>query len=125
MSISQFAQAVGKDIKELKLADAALVGRVEALENKPTQTIDTVALKQEIKADIIGGAPSEYDTLKEMSDYIAQDGNAGVAMAVALGNRLRVDEAQALDETQKQTARTNIGLGDDYLAVYNQAKASA
>ena len=68
--LHDFAQAVGADIKEIKttLAGKADKGSEGITEERLTQAIT------QAKADIIGNAPEELDTLKEIADKISAAG---------------------------------------------------
>lgn len=59
---------------------------------------------------IIDGAPEAYDTLKEISEYIAGNDTAVGGITSALANRVRVDAAQSFTEPEKVQARTNIDV---------------
>lgn len=81
---------------------------------------------------LVNGAPSAFDTLKELSDELANQESAASALTTAVGNRVRYDAAQTLDNTQKAQANTNMGSlslansGDpdtDLAALYTTAKA--
>lgn len=92
-----------------------------------------------VKDELVNGAGSALDTLKELSEALGNDPSFATTMATALANRVRFDEAQALTNTQKQTARDNIGAAGavelaalttavgnadrDFAAVYGTAKA--
>lgn len=58
---------------------------------------------------LINGAPSALDTLNELASALGADANYSTTIATALGNRVRVDEAQSFNATQKQQGRDNIG----------------
>lgn len=83
-------------------------------------------------SDLVNGAPSAFDTLKELSDELANQESAASALTTAVGNRVRYDAAQTLDSTQKAQANTNMGsaslantgdLDTDLAALYTAAKA--
>lgn len=99
-----FAQAVGADIKEIKttLAGKADKGSEGITEERLTQAIT------QAKADIIGGAPDELDTLKEIADKItAAGGNTDsgiISKMTELGTRIDTIEQE------------------DLVSVYNSAK---
>lgn len=61
----------------------------------------------ELKDQILGGASPSYDTLLELQQ--ALEGADVTGLLAAIGNRVRFDEAQVLNSTQQQTARSNIG----------------
>lgn len=103
--LHDFAQAVGADIKEIKttLAGKADKGSEGVTEERLTQAIT------QAKADIIGGAPENLNTLKEIADNIeAAGGNTDsgiITKMTELGGRLDTIEQE------------------DLVSVYNTAKA--
>lgn len=103
--LHDFAQAVGADIKEIKttLAGKADKGSEGITEERLTQAIN------QAKTDIIGGAPENLNTLKEIADNIeAAGGNTGsgiITKMTELGGRLDTIEQE------------------DLVSVYNTAKA--
>ena len=105
--LHDFAQAVGADIKEIKttLAGKADKGSEGVTEERLTQAIT------QAKADIIGNAPEELDTLKEIADKIsAAGGNTDsgiISKMTELGTRIDTIEQE------------------DLVNVYNAAKAWA
>lgn len=98
--LHDFAQAVGADIKEIKASIASKATGVT--EERLTQAIT------QAKADIIGNAPEELDTLKEIADKItAAGGNTDsgiISKMTELGTRLDTIEQE------------------DLVSVYNTAK---
>ena len=105
--LHDFAQAVGADIKEIKttLAGKADKGSEGITEERLTQAIN------QAKTDIIGGAPENHNTLKEIADNIeAAGGNTDsgiISKMTELGGRLDTIEQE------------------DLVNVYNAAKAWA
>ena len=103
--LHDFAQAVGADIKEIKttLAGKADKGATGITEERLTQAIN------QAKTDIIGNAPEELDTLKEIADKIsAAGGNTDsgiISKMTELGTRIDTIEQE------------------DLVSVYNTAKA--
>lgn len=102
--LHDFAQAVGADIKEIKasIASKADKGSEGVTEERLTQAIT------QAKTDLIGGAPEELDTLKELADKI----NAGG------GN---VDSGIITKMTELGTRIDTIEQ-EDLVSVYNTAK---
>lgn len=102
--LHDFAQAVGADIKEIK---TALAGKAEKGSEGITEERLTQAITQ-VKTDIIGNAPEELDTLKEIADKItAAGGNTDsgiISKMTELGTRLDTIEQE------------------DLVSVYNTAK---
>lgn len=99
--LHDFAQAVGADIKEIKASIASKATGVS--EERLTQAIT------QAKTDLIGGAPEELDTLKELADKIAAGG----------GN---VDSGIISKMTELGTRIDTIEQ-EDFVSVYNSAKA--
>lgn len=99
--LHDFAQAVGADIKEIKASIANKT--VGVSEERLTQAIT------QVKADIIGGAPENLNTLKEIADNIESAGgdtNSGIISKMTeLGTRIDTIEQE------------------DLVSVYNTAKA--
>ena len=106
--LHDFAQAVGADIKEIKTALAGKAEKGEVTANGITEERLTQAINQ-AKADIIGNAPEELDTLKEIADKIsAAGGNTDsgiISKMTELGTRIDTIEQE------------------DLVSVYNTAKA--
>ena len=99
--LHDFAQAVGADIKEIKASIASKATGVS--EERLTQAIT------QAKADIIGNAPEELDTLKEIADKINAAGGSTdsgiISKMTELGTRLDTIEQE------------------DLVSIYNSAKA--
>lgn len=98
--LHDFAQAIGADIKEIKASIANKT--VGVSEERLMQAIN------QAKTDIIGNAPEELDTLKEIADKIAAGGgntDSGIISKMTeLGGRLDTIEQE------------------DLVSVYNTAK---
>lgn len=90
--LHDFAQAVGADIKEIKASIASKATGVT--EERLTQAIT------QVKTDIIGNAPEELDTLKEIADKIsAAGGNTDsgiISKMTELGTRIDTIEQEDL-----------------------------
>lgn len=106
--LHDFAQAVGADIKEIKTTLAGKADKGEVTANGITQDQLNTAIAQ-AKTDIIGGAPGELDTLKEIADKInSAGGNTDggiISKMTELGTRIDTIEQE------------------DLVSVYNTAKA--
>ena len=102
--LHDFAQAVGADIKEIK---TALAGKADKGSEGVTEERLTQAITQ-AKTDLIGGAPEELDTLKELADKVAAGG----------GN---VDSGIITKMTELGTRIDTIEQ-EDLVSVYNTAK---
>lgn len=106
--LHDFAQAVGADIKEIKTTLAGKAEKTEIQTGGVTEERLTQAITQ-VKTDIIGGAPENLNTLKEIADNIEAAGgntNGGIISKMTeLGTRLDTIEQE------------------DLVNVYNTAKA--
>ena len=105
--------------------DAAITAAVGTAKTELTDKINADVAK--VKSDILGaGVPETLDTLTEIADKLNGDAALVANLSVALNNRVRFDEEQALSSEQKTRACTNIGIGEpntDFVAIYNVAKA--
>lgn len=62
-----------------------------------------------LKNEILGGAGSAFDTLKEIEDALKSNPDVIQGILDALAKRVRVDGAQTFSDTEKAQGRTNIG----------------
>lgn len=76
--------------------------------NKIDEMINTA--KASVKAEVLDSAPETLNTLKELSTALNDDANYATTVANQMGNRLRFDEEQTLEPTQKTQALSNLGL---------------
>ena len=158
--IISLAQAIGADVKALRVAQGdltslpttakgnlvAAIAEIYGLLGQAGAVIDDNAgngatsvtwsadkiydslelAKQAVKAEILGGASEAYDTLLELQELATGNASTAAALATAVNNRVRFDDAQTLTAGQKLQACTNIGVGDpehDFAADYATAKA--
>jgi hypothetical protein len=77
--------------------------------------------------NLVNGAPTALDTLKELADAIASDESSIGSILTGLDNRLRFDAAQTLTTTQQAQGQANLSVpssasvGDtttDFVAVF-------
>ena len=100
-NLSNAFSAVGADIKRIDatLAQKADKTEVASLSTGITQEQLNAAIAQ-AKIDLIGGAPEELDTLKELADKInAGGGNTDsgiITKLTELGNRITAIETEDL-----------------------------
>lgn len=64
-----------------------------------------------VKNDLLGGAGTAYDTLKELADLIETNKDAITALQNLAAGHVKYDAAQTLTDVQKKQARDNIGAG--------------
>lgn len=62
-----------------------------------------------LKNDLLGGVGEAYDTLKELADLINNNKTAIEALQEIASGHVKFNEVQSLSDTQKATARSNIG----------------
>ena len=83
------------------------------------------ATKSEILG--VGNIAQEFDTIKELADYVSQDKSGATAMAEAITKRLKIDETMTLTSEQKQAVEQTLNLGDtntDFVDQFTKALAS-
>lgn len=105
--LTQFAQTVGADIKEIKTTLANKAEKTEIGQGGITQQqLDTAI--QSVKTSILGeGVPEDLDTLKEIAEKIKAGGSSDSAIVSKL-----------TELGQKFTDLENT----DFVQVYNSAK---
>lgn len=64
-----------------------------------------------VKNDLLGGAGTAYDTLKELADLIETNKDAITALQNLAAGHVKYDAAQSLTGVQQKRARDNIGAG--------------
>ena len=108
-NLTQFAQAVGADVKEIKTTLANKADKSELGQGGITQQQLETAI-QGVKTAILGeGVPEELDTLKEIAEKIQAGGSSDGAIV------------QKLTELgQKFTDLENI----DFVQIYTSAKTA-
>lgn len=136
------AQAIGNDIKLLRIADGtltslsttnktSLVAAINeiftiasnagiAINDSAPSTSTTVAyspakitaLIATAVSGVLGGASAAYDTLLEIQNELIGDDTAIANLLSAVGNRIAFDAPQTLTTAQKLTACTNLGVGN-------------
>lgn len=151
--ITELAQAIASDIKELKasqgllnnLSTANKTSLIEAINELyaaitntsaindstegSTTTWSSTKIKESITtaiSELVNGSGSALDTLKELADALGNDANFAATLAEQMGKRVRVDAAQTFTVAEQAQGCANLGIGDpdtDLLAVYTTAKA--
>ena len=151
--ITELAQAIAQDIRELKstqglldslstTSKASLVDAINELylgitnstgvDDSTENTITTWSsykIRESINtaiSELVNGSGSALDTLRELADALGNDANFAVTVAEQMGKRVRVDESQMFTTDEQLMACTNIGIGNpdtDFVAAYNTAKA--
>lgn len=129
-------------LNELKAAvdtvNTGIIDDVTAATNRTFSSTKINSLIATAVAGIVDSAPAVLDTLNELAAALGNDQNFATSIAIALGLRVRVDEAQTFTAPQQLQGRSNIGaaekavvdtllsdlggLDTDYLAAYNLAK---
>jgi capsid protein len=92
------------------LAGIAIIDDANAAGTATTFSASKITtLLDALKADLLGGVDSAFDTLKELQDALLNDQSGIAALLTAVDKRVRFDAAQALTVTEQQQARQNIG----------------
>lgn len=131
--INELATAIGGEIKRLKTRITTLESTVASAsainDNTASNTTSYSSNKvneliRQTKTDILGGASTAYDTLKEVEDYITTDKSGAAAMATTIGQKLKVNEVHTLTPQELTNVQTSLKLGNtdvDLVAVFNNA----
>lgn len=105
--------AINTAITNLQSAVSGLIDDTTASTTKvySSSKVDSqiTAAKQAVKNDLLGGAGTAYDTLKELADLIETNKTAIEALQALAAGHVKYDAAQDLTDEQKAQARTNIG----------------
>lgn len=105
--------AINTAITNLQSAVSGLIDDTTASTTKvySSSKVDSqiTAAKQAVKNDLLGGAGTAYDTLKELADLIETNKTAIEALRALAAGHVKYDAAQDLTDEQKAQARTNIG----------------
>lgn len=142
--LNSLAAAIGADIKALRDASGVLANLPTTAKNNLVAAIAEVysmannGLNQgavdaaisvainDLRNELRAGAGDVLDTFAEVAAQLEADQSAAAALATAINNRVRFDEAQNLSAAQQLQACTNIGIGNpdvDLISAYNTAKA--
>lgn len=70
-----------------------------------------VALFDQLKNEILNGAPDSMNTLKEIADYLAANDQNINTLLDLIGKTVRYDAAQTLQGSEQYQACINIGIG--------------
>lgn len=115
--LSTLSGTVGGMQGEIRALEAAVAAATE-ISDATTDTDTTwsstkianelTALAQSVKDDLLGGAGTAYDTLKELADFIIAHGTEIDALKALAAGHVKYDGAQSLTDAQKLQARTNI-----------------
>ena len=94
-----------KDIDELQInkANASDVYTKEEVINKITEKV----------SEIVAEAPEDFDTLKEMSDWINKHEGSAAAMNTAIQSKVDKEEGKSLISDSEITRLANVENYDD------------
>lgn len=83
---------------------AAKLAEIIATLNEKAKATDVTREISEAISALIGGAPETYDTLKEISDYIASHEDVVTALNEAIGGKVSKEEGKGLSANDFTTA---------------------
>ena len=81
-------------------------------------------IKNNVKAEIIGGASEDYDTLKEIADYIEEHGSEAAALTAAIAAKASQSEVDTLSGKVKVLEDADYLTASD-IAVFTDAEIEA
>lgn len=103
--IDVVARAVSQGDSQLESEVKAEKSERLAADTKLQNAINKeVSDRKKAITDLINGAPEAYDTLKEISDYIAEDKDAGAAMIRSIANE--AEERKTADTAETDRAKS-------------------
>ena len=105
--ISLLATRIGS---EMKVNKAGITANAKAVSDLATQVAQDIAdAKTAVKNDLLNGAGTAYDTLKELGDLIDANKDNVTALQQLAAGHVKFDGAQELSAEEKAQARSNIG----------------
>ena len=127
-SLQSTVASVQADIAELQAAVAAATEISDAKTATTTTwssskiSSELTAAKTAVKNELLGGAGTAYDTLKELADLITTNASSIEALEALAAGHVRFNAAQTLTDAQKTQARSNIGAASasDHTALANR-----
>lgn len=109
------ATSHGHAIADTSGLQTALDGKAAASHTHTSAAVTDFAASVDARINTVldrAAAGTALDTLDEIASAIGDDANFAATMTTALGNRVRVDGAQAFTAPQQAQGRTNIGAAD-------------
>lgn len=100
----------GKAASSHTHAQSEVTGLTDALSARPTTTQMDTAISTAI-SNLIGGAPETYNTLKEISDYIAAHEDVVTALNAAIGAKADKSVVETLSATVDSIKSVTDALG--------------
>lgn len=79
--------------------------------NKTWSADKIISALEQVKNEIIAGAPEAYDTLQEIAAYLTANTQNINDLLTNLAGTVRYDDVQSLTDVQQQQSCTNIGIG--------------
>ena len=111
VAINELVTSIGSiktDIQNKTQIDDTKTGTTNVWSASKTST-EIANAATNLKNDLLGGAGTAYDTLKELADLIDENKDAITALQALAAGHVKFDAAQELTTEQKAQARTNIG----------------
>lgn len=111
VAINELVTSIGNiktDIQNKTQIDDTQIGTTNVWSASKTST-EIANAATNVKNDLLGGAGTAYDTLKELADLIDTNKSAIEALQALAAGHVKFDAAQTLTTDQQAQARTNIG----------------
>lgn len=114
-------QGIATNKSDIATINTKLAKKPEINDTTPSNTavysstkVDSqiAAARQAVKDELLDGAGTEMDTLKEVAAAIKENKDALTALQTVAGGHVKFDSAQVLTGPQKEQARDNIAAAD-------------
>lgn len=114
-------QGIATNKSDIATINTKLAKKPEINDTTPSDTavysstkVDSqiAAARQAVKDELLDGAGTEMDTLKEVAAAIKENKDALTALQTVAGGHVKFDSAQVLTGPQKEQARDNIAAAD-------------
>lgn len=125
-AINEIKLLAGSGAGSAQIDDTATNGATTVVWSADKVFDSIEAAKLAVKNELVDGAGTALDTLKELAAALGDNPNFAAEIATALGKRVRVDAAQVFTALEKKQGSDNLGLGDpdyNFVTDYTAAKA--
>lgn len=107
--IAQYGSGGGSSVPTtpVSVSFAALTG---VPSDSPALTQALTTLASQLRNEITSGVGPAYEALQSITAQLTNSQDAGASLLNAIANRLRIDAAQNLNDTQKAFGLLNLGI---------------